>query len=337
MKAIRVAALVGGFLLLAGLIRHFGPARILSLLTSLGWNFLVIVGLFGAHEFVRTLAIRFWLPADCRPPVVEMLIIRLFGEAAGALTRTGSFAAEPARAWLLAKRGRGLVSGYSAAAGELMTNGATSAAVNSVVAGTVLLTTNLTGPIVVLAHVLLWSSLVYLAVVATIVLPRAGVLEACVHVAGMLPLIGRSIRINQTTVTEMRRSISSALMESPLSFARIVSLEIAAQTFLVCEVYWTLRSMGVPISVASALFVEVMTRALTIVEFVGATEMGFAAVFTWLGLPAAIGFSLSLVKTLRSLTAAGFGIALLTGSNRAGRLPFIPRMRSRNPALESGS
>jgi len=337
MKAIRVAALVGGFFLLAVLILHFGPARILSLLTSLGWNFLVIVGLFGAHELVRTLAIRFWLPADCRPPVVEMLIIRLFGEAAGALTRTGSFAAEPARAWLLAKRGRGLVSGYSAAAGELMTNGATSAAVNSVVAGTVLLTTNLTGPIVVLAHVLLWSSLVYLAAVVTLVLPRVGVLEACVHVAGVLPLIGRSIRINQTKVTEMRRSISSALMESPLSFARIVSLEIAAQTFLVCEVYWTLRSMGVPISVASALFVEVMTRALTIVEFVGATEMGFAAVFTWLGMPAAIGLSLSLVKTLRSLTAAGFGIALLTGSNRAGRLAFLPRMRSRNPALESGS
>jgi len=229
------------------------------------------------------------------------------------------------------------VSGYAAAAGELMTNGATSAAVNSVVAGTVLLTTKLTGPIVVLAHVLLWSSLVYLAAVVTIVLPRVGVLEACVCVAGMLPLIGRSIRINQTKVTEMRRSISSALMESPLSFARIVSLEIAAQTFLVCEVYWTLRSMGVPISVASALFVEVMTRALTIVEFVGATEMGFAAVFTWLGMPAAIGLSLSLVKTLRSLTAAGFGIALLTGSNRAGRLAFLPRMRSRNPALESGS
>src|SRR5262249_30641007 len=47
------------------------------------------------------------------------------------------------------------------------------------------------------------------------------------------------------------------------------------------------------------------------------TDVGFAAVFTWLGMPAAIGFTLSLVKTLRSLTAAGIAIGLLSGSDRS--------------------
>ena len=78
-----------------------------------------------------------------------------------------------------------------------------------------------------------------------------------------------------------------------------------------------------------------MTRVLTIVEFVGATEVAFAVLFTWLGMPAAIGFTLSLVKTLRSLTAAGIGIGLLTGNNRS-RLAWVLTRRPRGTMLDSG-
>jgi len=265
-----------------------------------------------------------------------MLLIRLFGEAAGALTRTGSFAAEPARAWLLGRVGGQTAPGYSAAAGELMTNGATSAAVNIAVSGTVLLTATLKGPVVVLAHVLLWSSLVYLTVVVGIVVSRVGVLEWCARAAGRLPLIGRRLRFDPANVAAMRQSITSPFSGGPTVLAQIVLIELAAQTVLVCEVYWTLRSTGLAVSAQSALFIEVMTRALTTVEVAGATEMGFAAVFTWLGMPAAIGFSLSLIKTLRSLTAAGIGIAVLTGNDRAG-LALIPPLRSHGAALESGA
>jgi hypothetical protein len=324
---IRVAAFLGGSFLLAGLFVHFGPARILSLLTSLSWNFLAVVSLFLAHEFVRTLAIRRWLPADRRPPLREMLIIRLFGEGAGALTRTGSLAAEPARAWLLARRGAGAVPGYSAAVGELMTNGAISAAVNVVVSATALLLVEIKGPIVVLAHMVLWGSLAYLLVVAGIVSSRRSLLEAGARAASMLPLVGRRVRPRPGTMGELQQSISSALTQGPVVLARIVLLELAAQTILVGEVYWTVRSMGVPVSGRSALFMEIMTRPLTIVEMVGATEMGFAAVFTWLGMPAAFGFSLSLVKTLRSLTAAGIGV--LAGLN----IPAMLSSRKDTPSL----
>src|SRR5262249_22118296 len=130
---------------------HLGPARIASLLTSLGWNFLVVVALFLAHEIMRTLAITHWLPADRRPPVTKLLRIRLFGEAAGALTRTGALTAEAARAWLLANRGGQGVSGYSAAVGELVANSAASASVRATVAGGVLMAATLPGHVRVLA------------------------------------------------------------------------------------------------------------------------------------------------------------------------------------------
>ena len=324
-RPVRAIAVTGGFLLLAVLFVRLGLGRIVSLLTSLGWNFLVVVSLFGAHEFVRTLAISRWLPADTRPPLGELLRIRLFGEAAGALTRTGSIAAEPARAWLLANRGGRGVRGYSAAAGELMANSATSAGVNVVVAGWMLLTAHLTGHVVILAHVLLWASLVYLSVVVAVIVSRVRILGVCARAAARLPFIGRRLRIDPIKLGEMQQAITSALTERPAALARILLLEISAQAILVGEVYWAIRSMGVAVSGWSALSIEVMTRALTVVEFVGATEMGFAIVFVWLGMPAAIGFTLSLVKTLRSLTAAGIGIGLLTGSDRASLAPVPVR------------
>jgi hypothetical protein len=293
------------------------------LLSSLGWNFAVVVLLFVAHEFVRTIAIRRCLRVNPRPPLEDMLRIRLLGEAAGALTRTGALAAEPARAWLLANRGGQAVSGYSAAVGELLANSATSAAVNVAVAGFVLLNVNLEGPIVVLAHSLAWGSLVYLGALVAIVVSRVRLLGVCARGAARLPVVGRWLRVDALKVQAMEETITSVLAERSSSLAALIVLEITAQAILVGEIYWAIRSMGISVSLTSALFIEVMTRVLTIVEFVGATEMGFAIVFTWLGLPAPIGFTLSLIKTLRSVTAAGIGIGLLAVIDQmnAARVP----------------
>jgi hypothetical protein len=59
-----------------------------------------------------------------------------------------------------------------------------------------------------------------------------------------------------------------------------------------------------------------MTRVVTIVDLAGVTEAGYAIIFTWLGLPAPMGFALSLVKTLRSLAAAGILVGLMTIARR---------------------
>lgn len=335
-EVFRRAALVGGVALLVTLFLRLGPTRVLSLLASLGYNFVVVVALFAAHEFMRTLAITRWLPADTRPSVAELLRIRFLGEAAGALTRTGSLAAEPARAWLLANRSGRVVHGYSAAAGELMANSATSAAVNVAVAGWMLLTGRLTGPLTVLAHVLFWGSLVYMTAVVSIVLSRVRILGMYARLAARLPLVGRRLRMDPLQMREMQRAITAALTDRKGVLARILLLELSAQALLVSEVYWTMRSMGMALSGPTALFIEVMTRPLTVIELVGATETGFAVVFTWLGMPAAIGFTLSLIKTLRSLAAAGIGIGLLPHGNRA-RPQHVSTLQARGAVLDPGT
>jgi hypothetical protein len=316
-EIVRLVMLLGGCVLLAALFARLGPGRILALLSSLGANFLVLVAFFAAHEYICALAVGRYLPGDSRPPPRELLRIRLLGEAVGALTRTGPFTAEPARAWLLAGRIQQGMSGYSAAVGELMANSGTSAAVNVAVAGWMLLTAELKGPALVLTHLLLWGSLVYVGVIVGTVASRARILGACVRAARTLPVIGRWLRIDSMKLSEVEHAISSALPSRPAALVHILLLEISAQALLVCEVYWAVRSMGVAISVPSALFLEVMTRPVSIVQFVGATEAGYAVVFSWLGIPATVGFTLSLAKTLRSLTAAGLGVGLLTGISRS--------------------
>jgi len=189
--------------------------------------------------------------------------------------------------------------------------------------------------VMVLAHVILWGSLVYLGAVIGIVLSRVRILGVCAHAVAAVPLVGRRLQKDPAKVRAIEQAINAALTEGPTAFARIALLEISAQAILVGEVYWAIRSMGVDVSIWSAIFIEVMTRALTVVEFVGATEVGFAVVFTWLGLPAAIGFTLSLVKTLRSLTAAGIVIGLLAAIDHASHV-FVRTRRSRRVALDLG-
>ena len=217
-----------------------------------------------------------------------------------------------------------------------MAYSATSAALNVAVAGSLLLTGAVKGPLVVLAHVLLWGSLAHLSFIVGIVVSRVRILGVGARAAARLPVVGHRLRMDPATVRDMEQAIGSALRERPATLARIVLLEISAQAILVSEVYWATRSMGVAASFQSALMMEVLPRAFTIVEFVGATEMGFAMVFTWLGLPAAIGFTLSVVKTLRSLTAGGIALGAPTGTQRSSAA-LVAGTRPPTAALDSGA
>src|SRR5262245_46921533 len=135
----RVLTLGGGCVLLVLLVAQLGPGRILSLLSTLGPNFLVIVAFFGGHECVRAHAVCLCFPAEHRPSWRRVLRIRFLGEAVGTLTRTGSFGAEPTRAWMLAGDAGTGRHGYEAAASELIVNSCTSSAISVAVAGAVLL------------------------------------------------------------------------------------------------------------------------------------------------------------------------------------------------------
>jgi hypothetical protein len=83
-----------------------------------------------------------------------------------------------------------------------------------------------------------------------------------------------------------------------------------AQGLLLLETYWALISMGLVISFLRASLAEILTKIAN-VAFVGVTEGAYVFLFNTLGLPAAAGFTLSLIKRLRSFVLAFVGLGSL--------------------------
>src|SRR5262249_26056942 len=120
--------------------------------------------------------------------------------------------------------------------------------------------------------------------------------------------------IDAARVRAMEDAMIHALTGRGWILAWILCLELVAQLILIGELYWTIRSMGVAISPLGAVFVEGLSKGANVVQLVGVTEASYAVLFKWLGLTAAVGFTLSLVKTVRSLVAAAIGLTLLSGA-----------------------
>ena len=158
---------------------------------------------------------------------------------------------------------------------------------------------------------------------------RVYIIGAVARALGRLPFLGPRLRTDPVRVRHLEDAVIRALTHRPAALAQVLLLEGIAQTILVFEMYWTIRSMGVDVNLGTALFVEVLTKAANVVQFIGVTEGAYAVVFNWLGMTAAVGFTLSVVKLLRSLTAAGLGLAALApGACRreccAGSKPAMP-------------
>jgi hypothetical protein len=315
----RWVLVVGGLVLLVVLFAQLGPGRILSLLLALRGNFLIVAALFASHECVRALAVGRCLAPGHRPHFRKLLRIRFLGEAAGTLTRTGQFVAEPARAWMLAGQVVHGAHAYGAAVSELIANSCTSAVITIVAIEFALPPREVNRQVLVLAHVILWISVGYVAVAAAALASRFYLIGSALRLVNALPWLGRPLRTDPVRVKQIEDVIMHALTRRPATVVQIFVLELFAQSILVFEIYWTIRSMGQPISASTALLVEALTKAANVIQFVGATEAGYALVLNWLGLTAAVGFALSLVKLLRSLTVAAIGLGLLTQIDRSQR------------------
>ncbi len=89
----------------------------------------------------------------------------------------------------------------------------------------------------------------------------------------------------------------------------------AVEAFFIC------RFIGVPVSVATALAIEVLSVAIDGVLFlvpakVGTQELGKTAIFSILGLPLSAGFAFGVVRHIRELAWALSGFAISTTAGR---------------------
>ena len=240
----------------------------------------------------------------------KLVYIRLIGEGVRAVTLTGPFLSEPTRAWLIRRQGVPSSEAVAATVAEYAANSFVAAALT--VAGVLYLLNyvQIPGEIRAAAIILLWGSAGYLAIACVVLLRRthlaSGIATAMIGLAGVRYRTAGKL----AGLRRMEDMLLSILRDRPEVLARIAALEVVAQLLLLFETYWALISMGVMASFLTATLAEILTK-LANVAFAGVAEGAYALLFHALGLPAAAGFTLSLVKRMRSLAFALIGLGIL--------------------------
>jgi len=158
---------------------------------------------------------------------------------------------------------------------------------------------------------LFFGSVGYLAIAFIVLFHRtyvaAGTASAIARLTGLESRVAAAL----ATLRRVEDALLFVLRDRPGPAARLAALECLAHFLLLFETYWALNSMGVVVSFVTAALVEILTK-LANVASAGVTEGAYAFLFKALMLPPAAGFTLSLVKRLRSLALAAIGLGIMT-------------------------
>jgi len=319
-SGVRTALCLVGLGVLVLLFFRLGPQNILALFHQIGWRFLGVVAIFGAQELVRAAALMQCLPGESRLRFRELLYIRFAGEAVRALTLTGPLLSEPARAWFIKKQGVASSAAAAAVIAEFTAHSFGSAVLMA--AGALFLLCCLgttSGGLRAAAAALLGASALYLVGAAVVLYRRIYLIGSVARAIVRLPGLRRRFRGNLTGVRRTEDALLLVLRDRPGTFGRLMALQLAAHALLILEAYWAILSMGLEVSLVTAFLAESLTKLAHVALFVGAAEGAFALLFHGLGLPAAAGYTLSLIKRLRSLVVALLGLgSLALLQNRRG-------------------
>jgi uncharacterized membrane protein YbhN (UPF0104 family) len=310
------AVLLGfGSALFTYLLVRLGAAQIASLLLGIGWYFGLITAIYAGHQLIRAFAYWKCVAASERYSYWEIVRIRLSGEAIQFLTSTGPFLAEPAKVWLLRKRGLSAKHAVAATVSEYLIYTLTSAAFGVAGLTYLLITFELSRPASVAAQALIGTMGAFLLVALGAIIFRIYLIGAIIKGASRLPLIGKHVRLTEIDVRETEDLLFVVLRDHALRFLFIVAIEFAAQALLVLELFVLLKTTGKPFSILHPFLIEAATKFIGLAFFfipgqVGAAEGAYSLIFKTVGLPASAGFALAVARRLRSLLVAGAGLAL---------------------------
>jgi Lysylphosphatidylglycerol synthase TM region len=303
-----------GLTVAAAIVWHVGFGVVVHLVLRVGWAFPLIVAILALHIAVRAAGLwRVMLDGVVRYP--EVLRIRFAAEAVEILTFTGPFLAEPAKGWLLTRRGVATSTAYAAVVTEYLLYTAVSAMV--AMAALVLLLTRYTLPAGAHAAAVLVVivMLVFVAAFAFASVTGIGLIVPILRASRVV--IGRRALGAAERFARVEDLIVTFLHRHRVRLAEVLAIELAANALWVVDTWITFAALGFPRSWSDSLMVEGSGKFVAIAfAFIpgqlGASEGVNALLAASIGLPAAAGVSLALVRRLRSLVVAVAGLAPLT-------------------------
>jgi len=309
----RAFLLVGGAIALAVLVARIGPGVIADMLRRVGWAFLAVSALYATHVAVRACALWRSLPI-AGLPYADVLRVRLSGEAVEVLTFSGPFLAEPAKGWLLTRYGCSTADAYAGVALEYLLNTVISCGMATVTLALLLargvLPETMHAPAVAI-------------IVAMIAFTIACVVAAVTGVGLIVPIVRRVGRIAGRARADaaalrldpIERALVGFMHTRPARLAEVLTIEVGAHALLALEIWIVVRALGLHIAPVDPLVVEGGVKFIGVAFFFipgqfGASEGVYALLFGAIGLPAAAGLTMALVRRIRALIVAGAALAM---------------------------
>lgn len=314
MKILKKAILALAAALFVWIIFKSGPGLILAQIVSLNWKIAAVIAAYLIVYYFDTMGWWWAFRREVKLPALwRFFLARQAGEAINYTTPTAYIGGEPVKAFVLRKRdGVDMVDGLAS-----VVIAKTSLFLSKVVF--------LLAGILVALKIFRFSGIVATGILWTF----AGVLGLLVlflflQKKGLFMLglkMARKFRLNEafegkkTSLEEIDRVISEFYAKHRRRFFLSFLFHLAGWFAGLIEVYLILYFLGVQVDWARALVIEVFFKAANSAFFfvpaaLGVQEGAGYAVLAALGIGGEIGVALSIVKRIREIAWAGFGLAI---------------------------
>jgi uncharacterized membrane protein YbhN (UPF0104 family) len=319
---LRRVLLSAGAALLVALLWRLGPLRVFAAGRAIGWYFVPVILLGGAHQALRAAALRACILQPDHLPYRDALAIRLAGETVQSLTVMGPLLSEPAKAWLLEREGLTLRAGFAATITEYLICSFVTAAIS--IAGLLYFVLRFAPapPIARLALVVGCLFGAFLIASAWAIARRFYLIGTIISGLARLGVLRGRLRPDLPWINGMEDLLLIVLRDSPARFATIAAVELLAQTLLVLELWLLMRALDTPSPLSFAFAVEASTKVVAIAFLfipmqLGVSEAAYTLLFDAMALPAASGFAVAFLRRALALGVAGVGLAALVVLTRA--------------------
>lgn len=323
-NAFHIASFLGGVALFVYLIKQTGLATLAQYMAMTGlWGSLLIVALSAVRNCARAGSWYFAIePSQRGLSFWSLMNVMLAGEAIKYLTATGPIVSEPAKAAMV-RRQIPLLQGFSSVLVE-----------NLIYYLTVFIFMFAALPALFwLAEVpgdfkLAGLALLIAIAIAVIVAWLAIRLESYVLARSLEQLARLSKRRGspgaepgriESIATQVRRveeNLYRFYAQRRSAFYLIFSLNMASHLINVIEVYVILALMKLPATLLNGFLVEAVTKVINLVFFfvptrAGVYESGNALLLQALGMSAAAGVALAIIRKLRAFIWVGYGLGVI--------------------------
>ena len=314
------ALLVLGAALFGYLVANIGLADIASSFRTLSWRLLVVL-VFPCLVFkvFDTLGWRFAFPGESEP-LLTLMKIRIAGQAVSATTPTGTLGGDAVKAWLLRDR----VSTRESLVSLIVVKTTMVASQGLFLAFGVLVARRILALDTPLIRAMEWLLVLEaIAVGGFLAVQTAGVAGRGERV---LRRFGVRTGARAGAAAEgVDRTLATFYRTRQGSFVLSIACNVLGWLASAGETWLVLRFLGAPVSVPTALVIEAFGTGVRFATFfvpaqIGVAEGGTVAACVALGLSAATGLSLSLVRRVREAAWTGIGLLLLAGSPRRSRM-----------------